>query len=388
MSPARRPVAPGRRAVRQFERDRPAPPSHAHNPALTGSSFCARHGSAALRSAAWWGNRHAASRCGAGARAPVDRRDPVAPLELLRRVRLYDDPNAQHGISEDRNAGRGSRSRPGLDRRHADVRADSAGASACGSPCSAPSSCSSAAAGRCGRSALSLLGAVLSLGYQLLLAPPMPGATESPMMKVMPIVIIVIAIALFSTPERWRRRACSASGTGPWARRTSALLLLRDCRSRATNHARGQRVALAPLSIIATMAHGLGRTDREGERWPWFANISATRSRALRSVAIAAVSTPASAQQIDRIVAFGDSYADTGNAFALGYANPQALAIYPTGRFSGGTNYIDTLAALLHVPVREFRHRRRVRRHQQRHLVLRSVSTRRERPAVRQGPAI
>lgn len=44
---------------------------------------------------------------------------------------------------------------------------------------------------------LSLLGAVVSLGYQLLLAPPMPGAAESPMMKYMPIVILVIAVALF-----------------------------------------------------------------------------------------------------------------------------------------------------------------------------------------------
>ena len=44
---------------------------------------------------------------------------------------------------------------------------------------------------------LSLVGAVLSLGYQIALAPPMPGATESPMMKAMPIVILAIALALF-----------------------------------------------------------------------------------------------------------------------------------------------------------------------------------------------
>ena len=69
---------------------------------------------------------------------------------------------------------------------------------------------------------------------------------------------------------------------------------------------------------------------------------------------VVAMSAPAKAQQIDRIVAFGDSYADQGNAFALGYANPQALAIYPTGRFSGGTNYIDTLATILGVPVQNF----------------------------------
>lgn len=70
--------------------------------------------------------------------------------------------------------------------------------------------------------------------------------------------------------------------------------------------------------------------------------------------AIAATAEPASAQHIHRIVAVGDSYADTGNAFRLGYANPQALQVYPTGRFSGGSNYIDTLSTILNVPVENF----------------------------------
>jgi len=85
--------------------------------------------------------------------------------------------------------------------------------------------------------------------------------------------------------------------------------------------------------------------------------VSKCFRRALACVsmlAIGTVATPASAQQIHRIVAFGDSYADTGNAFALGYANPQALAIYPTGRFSSGSDYIDTLASILQVPVQDF----------------------------------
>ena len=56
------------------------------------------------------------------------------------------------------------------------------------------------------------------------------------------------------------------------------------------------------------------------------------------ALAVTSVATPAAAQHIDNIIAFGDSYADDGNAFQLGYANPQALAIYPTGRFSGGSN--------------------------------------------------
>jgi hypothetical protein len=44
---------------------------------------------------------------------------------------------------------------------------------------------------------ISLIGALLSIGYQLVLAPPMPGASDSPMMKAMPVVIIIVAIALF-----------------------------------------------------------------------------------------------------------------------------------------------------------------------------------------------
>lgn len=43
---------------------------------------------------------------------------------------------------------------------------------------------------------LSLLGAVLGLGYQIVAAPPLPGA-ESAMMKVMPYVIIAVAVGLF-----------------------------------------------------------------------------------------------------------------------------------------------------------------------------------------------
>ncbi|HKU92896.1 MAG TPA: hypothetical protein VJP82_06060, partial [Sphingomicrobium sp.] len=44
---------------------------------------------------------------------------------------------------------------------------------------------------------ISLAGAVVSLGYQLALAPPIPGATQSGMMKVMPLVIIAVALFLF-----------------------------------------------------------------------------------------------------------------------------------------------------------------------------------------------
>ena len=63
---------------------------------------------------------------------------------------------------------------------------------------------------------------------------------------------------------------------------------------------------------------------------------------------------PAQAQRIDNIVVFGDSYADDGNAFQLGGVDPLTTQIYTTGRFSGGTNYIDTLADILGATTENF----------------------------------
>jgi phospholipase/lecithinase/hemolysin/uncharacterized protein YhjY with autotransporter beta-barrel domain len=59
----------------------------------------------------------------------------------------------------------------------------------------------------------------------------------------------------------------------------------------------------------------------------------------------------ASAQTVfTTIQAFGDSYADTGNLIKI--IGPQAL--YPTGRFSGGTNFVDTTSSLLGIPQNNF----------------------------------
>jgi outer membrane lipase/esterase len=81
-----------------------------------------------------------------------------------------------------------------------------------------------------------------------------------------------------------------------------------------------------------------------------------TRSRLFAASLLAAsalsVATPAQAQRIDNIVAFGDSYADDGNLFQLiGIAPPLP---YSTGRFSGGTNYIDTLGQLENATIDNF----------------------------------
>jgi outer membrane lipase/esterase len=61
---------------------------------------------------------------------------------------------------------------------------------------------------------------------------------------------------------------------------------------------------------------------------------------------------PASARQFDRIVAFGDSYADDGNIYELFGAAPPPL--YPRGRFSDGTNFVDTMGEILRVPIDNF----------------------------------
>ena len=52
------------------------------------------------------------------------------------------------------------------------------------------------------------------------------------------------------------------------------------------------------------------------------------------------------------VTAFGDSYADSGNLWKLIGINPPAA--YPTGRFSGGTNFVDTTSALLGIPQQNF----------------------------------
>ncbi|MEQ7873840.1 autotransporter domain-containing protein [Sphingomonas sp. ASV193] len=77
------------------------------------------------------------------------------------------------------------------------------------------------------------------------------------------------------------------------------------------------------------------------------------------ATALTAIAAPASAQQVDRIVSFGDSYADTGNALYIIENNPLTPAstvtflktIYPQGRFSNSTNYIDSLSQILNAPV-------------------------------------
>jgi phospholipase/lecithinase/hemolysin len=65
-----------------------------------------------------------------------------------------------------------------------------------------------------------------------------------------------------------------------------------------------------------------------------------------------ACAEPAPSAKVDRIVAFGDSYADNGNMFRLAGAVPPPL--YPKGRFSDGTNFVDTMGTILKVPVVNF----------------------------------
>jgi hypothetical protein len=53
---------------------------------------------------------------------------------------------------------------------------------------------------------LSFVGAVLSLGYQLLLAPPLAGA-DAAIYKIMPVVIIFVALGLFLYARAMEKKA-------------------------------------------------------------------------------------------------------------------------------------------------------------------------------------
>lgn len=77
-------------------------------------------------------------------------------------------------------------------------------------------------------------------------------------------------------------------------------------------------------------------------------------ARLLLFSSVAALSAPVTAQRVDNIVAFGDSYADDGNAFELGLVPAPLLPLYPTQRFTGGVNYVDVLSELLDAPVENF----------------------------------
>ena len=87
--------------------------------------------------------------------------------------------------------------------------------------------------------------------------------------------------------------------------------------------------------------------------------MTSTRNTALACASVLAISAAllpigeARAQTTFGVIqAFGDSYADTGNLFKiLGVPNPVQ---YPTGRFSGGTNFVDTTSSLLGIGQNNF----------------------------------
>lgn len=64
--------------------------------------------------------------------------------------------------------------------------------------------------------------------------------------------------------------------------------------------------------------------------------------------AFAVTAAPAQTVRPSRVVAFGDSYADDDNLFRI--LNMPFPAVYPTGRFSGGTNFIDSLSQIFNAP--------------------------------------
>lgn len=82
---------------------------------------------------------------------------------------------------------------------------------------------------------------------------------------------------------------------------------------------------------------------------PFPKSVAAAAALALACISCASKAQP---EKIARIVVFGDSYADDGNIFRLLGSPPPRL--YPRGRFSDGTNFVDTMAERLGVPVVNF----------------------------------
>src|ERR1700754_1996153 len=87
--------------------------------------------------------------------------------------------------------------------------------------------------------------------------------------------------------------------------------------------------------------------------------MKSTRNSALACASVLAISAgllpigEARAQTTFGLIqAFGDSYADTGTLFKI-LAQPNPVQ-YPTGRFSGGTNFVDTTSSLLGIPQNNF----------------------------------
>jgi phospholipase/lecithinase/hemolysin len=84
----------------------------------------------------------------------------------------------------------------------------------------------------------------------------------------------------------------------------------------------------------------------------FFAGLAAFAMLGTAGCAEAAAPERPSAPAITRIVAFGDSFADDGNIYELFGTTPPPL--YPRGRFSDGTNFVDTMGELLGAPVANF----------------------------------
>ncbi|HEX2973191.1 MAG TPA: SGNH/GDSL hydrolase family protein [Tepidisphaeraceae bacterium] len=70
-------------------------------------------------------------------------------------------------------------------------------------------------------------------------------------------------------------------------------------------------------------------------------------NRLLASLLLLTLCAPVSASSYDKMIVFGDSLSDTGNAFAASQYPP---APYYNGRFSNGPVWVEALAPLLDVP--------------------------------------
>ena len=128
------------------------------------------------------------------------------------------------------------------------------------------------------------------------------------------------------------------------------------------NSKTNKQMKLAQLDIQEFLLEHSARFFKKGMSHDIFVTLLRSRfsPRKLQYAFMTALSlsvapcASANAQQFSSIVAFGDSYADTGRIWEImattppygSYYLPSLNPLYPYGRFSDETNYVDTLASI------------------------------------------
>src|SRR5437868_8769954 len=123
------------------------------------------------------------------------------------------------------------------------------------------------------------------------------------------------------------------------------------------NNVSGEMLAVGETTMFGWIrARGIFLSKAAGDRRMGGAG-GTLLAFAVAATAVVGLQTPLRAQgtHFTSITGFGDSYADTGSAPGgafrlLGFPCPAGPPPYPTCRFSGGTNFVDSLQTTYNLP--------------------------------------